>query len=38
MEKGVTEVVLDVLPAMLHYMLNGLLMDMVISLPVIVIQ
>jgi hypothetical protein len=37
-EKGVTEVVLDVLPAMRHYMLNGMPMDMVISLPVIVIQ
>ena len=37
-EKGVTEVVLDVWPAMRHYILNGMAMDVVISLPVIIIQ
>jgi hypothetical protein len=37
-EKGVTEVVLDVLPAMIHYIFHGMIMDAIISLPVITIQ
>lgn len=37
-EKGITEVVLDVWPAMLHYIFNGMLMDAVISVPILTIQ
>lgn len=37
-EKGVTEVVLDVWPSMIHYVYNGLIRDVIISAPVIIIQ
>ena len=37
-EKGVTEVVLDILPSMIHYVFNGLIRDAIISCPVIIIQ
>ena len=37
-ERGVTEVVLDVWPAMMHYITHGMLSDSIISVPVITIQ
>jgi len=37
-EKGVTEIVLDVWPAMMHYIFHGMLTDVVTSVPVITIQ